>query len=134
MPGLRQRLPAVLVPLLLLGGLAGCSKADAVLQPKASVQGATIGDVDAGRKAIEKVGCGACHAIPGIAGAVGMVGPSLDHIASHEYLAGMLHNTPDGMITWLRHPQRIVPGNAMPDMGLSAADARNIAAYLFTLK
>jgi cytochrome c2 len=46
----------------------------------------------------------------------------------------MLHNTPESMITWLRFPQRIVPGNAMPDMGLSETEARNIAAYLETLK
>lgn len=134
MPGLKRSVPALLALLLLSGGLAGCSKANADLQSKPGAQSATIGDAEAGRQAIEKVGCGACHTIPGVAGAVGMVGPSLDHIASHEYLAGMLHNTPDGMVTWLRYPQRIVPGNAMPDMGLSADEARNIAAYLYTLK
>jgi cytochrome c2 len=31
-------------------------------------------------------------------------------------------------------PQRIVPGNAMPDMGLNERQARDIAAYLYTLQ
>jgi cytochrome c2 len=125
---------AVLAGLLVIGTLAACSKPDADLQPTATTQGGAIGNVEAGRAAIERVGCGSCHVIPGIEGADGMVGPSLDRIGSHEYLAGMLHNTPDSMIVWLRYPQRIVPGNAMPDMGVSAEDARNIAAYLYTLK
>jgi cytochrome c1 len=38
------------------------------------------------------------------------------------------------MVAWLRNPQRIVPGNVMPDMGLSEADAREIAAYLQVLR
>lgn len=50
------------------------------------------------------------------------------------YIAGMLRNTPENMVTWLRNPQAIVPGNVMPDMGLSARDARDVAAYLFTLQ
>jgi cytochrome c1 len=37
------------------------------------------------------------------------------------------------MVTWLRDPQEIVPGNAMPDMGLSEEQARDITAYLYTL-
>jgi cytochrome c2 len=95
---------------------------------------AAIGNADHGRGLITRVGCGACHVIPGIIGADGMVGPPLDHIASRSFLAGMLHNTPENMVTWLRHPQQIVPGNAMPDLGLSEADGGDIAAYLETLK
>ena len=37
------------------------------------------------------------------------------------------------MIAWLRYPQAIVPGNAMPDMGLDEEQARDIAGYLYTL-
>jgi cytochrome c2 len=131
MPALRRFVPAALAALLAAGALAACQ---ADTDPAAGTPGAAIGDVAAGKAAIARVGCGACHVIPGIAGAVGMVGPPLDHIASRQYLAGMLHNTPASMVIWLRHPQRVVPGNAMPDMGLSAADARNIAAYLATLE
>jgi cytochrome c2 len=133
MPALKRLMPVALAALLAAGTLAACnSSADPA--PAALTPGAAIGDVQAGKAAIAQVGCGSCHIIPGIAGAVGMVGPPLDHIASRQYLAGMLHNTPESMITWLRDPQRVIPGNAMPDMDLSAIDARNIAAYLATLK
>lgn len=50
------------------------------------------------------------------------------------FIAGLLRNTPANMVTWLLDPQEIVPGNAMPDMGLSEEQARDITAYLYTLE
>ncbi len=35
---------------------------------------------------------------------------------------------------WLENPQAYVPGNVMPNMGLSQKDAKAIAAYLQTLR
>jgi cytochrome c2 len=55
-------------------------------------------------------------------------------MASRQYIAGLLRNTPENMVHWLRFPQKVVPGNAMPNLGISDRDARNIAAYLATLK
>ncbi len=49
-------------------------------------------------------------------------------------IAGLLQNTPANMVTWLRAPQDIVPGNAMPDLGLPEEQARDITAYLYTLE
>jgi cytochrome c2 len=92
------------------------------------------GDATAGAALIRKLGCGSCHDIPGIVDAHGMVGPPLGHIARRQFIAGVLRNTPDNMTTWLRFPQRIVPGNAMPDLAISDHDARQITAYLATLK
>ena len=46
-------------------------------------------------------------------------------------IAGVLPNTPENLVHWLRSPQAVVPGNAMPDVGLSDAQARDIAAYLY---
>lgn len=83
---------------------------------------------------IERNGCGSCHIIPGVDGAEGLVGPPLIKIGRRVYIAGVLRNKPDNLITWLRSPQKVVPGNAMPDMGLSEQDARDIAAYLYTLQ
>jgi cytochrome c1 len=74
------------------------------------------------------------HAIPGIADAHGDVGPTLTRIARRVYIAGLLRNSPDNMEQWLMHPQQIVPGNAMPDMQISESDARDITAFLMTLK
>jgi cytochrome c1 len=84
-------------------------------------------------QAIVAYGCGTCHTIPGIAGANGTVGPKLDRIGIQSFLAGELPNTPDNLIRWIQHPQEVKAGVDMPDMGVSAADARNIAAYLYSL-
>jgi cytochrome c len=92
------------------------------------------GDAELGRTAIGVYGCGSCHTIPGVPGADALVGPPLTLFAYRKYIAGMLPNTPDNLVTWIRTPQAVVPGNAMPNMGVSERDARNIAAYLSTLK
>lgn len=93
-----------------------------------------FGDPEAGAALIGRTGCGACHIIPGIRQAHGLVGPPLDHMARRVYLAGVLRNTPQNMVRWLETPQRYAPGSAMPDMGLDEQEARDIAAYLYTLK
>ncbi len=91
------------------------------------------GNPQRGATLIKQFGCGSCHAVPGVSGADGKVGPPLGGIADRIYVAGMLRNTPDNMARWLMHPQQIVPGNAMPDMGVSTQQARDMAAYLATL-
>ena len=92
-----------------------------------------VGDAERGALYIEQIGCGSCHIIPGIDGARGLVGPPLDHIGKRIFIAGLLRNTPANMVTWLRDPQEIVPGNAMPDMDLNEEQARDITAYLYML-
>lgn len=83
---------------------------------------------------IEGFGCGSCHEIPGVNGADGVVGPPLQRIGRRIYIAGVLRNTPDNMMFWLMNPQLVVPGNAMPQMGITRDQARDIAAYLYTLQ
>jgi cytochrome c2 len=116
-------LTLLLLPLLLLG----CGKESGASQAFAG------GDAKSGAALIGRFGCGACHVIPGIEGAEGLVGPPLNQMAQRVYVAGVLRNTPDNLITWLRHPQAVVPGNAMPDMGIDQKQASDIAAYLYTL-
>jgi cytochrome c2 len=94
----------------------------------------TGGDVERGRVAIRQYACPTCHVIPGITGANALVGPPLDGIASRSYLGGVLLNTPDRMIDWLQNPQQFAPLSAMPDLGVTERDARDIAAYLYTLR
>jgi cytochrome c len=94
----------------------------------------TGGDPRRGVQAIGRYGCGACHDIPGIRNARGNVGPPLARIASRTYLAGRVTNTPADMIRWIQHPQQIERGTAMPEMNVSDQDARDIAAYLYTLR
>jgi cytochrome c2 len=38
------------------------------------------------------------------------------------------------MEEWIRHPRNISPHTAMPDTGVTVTDARDIAAYLYTLR
>ncbi len=87
--------------------------------------------IESGRRLIVSYGCGSCHSIPGVAGANGKAGPPLDHFYKQMYIAGRLSNTPENLIRWIRNPQQVIPGNAMPNMGVSEEDARDIAAYLY---
>ncbi len=92
----------------------------------------TGGNPDAGAAAIERYGCGACHTIPGIRGANATVGPPLHDYARRVYIAGVLPNTPEDLVRWIRHPSKVDPRTAMPDLGVTAEEAQNIAAYLYT--
>ncbi len=90
-------------------------------------------DVDRGRLALAQYACQACHTIPGITSSSPNVGPPLKGLASRSLIAGKLANTPDNLVQWVRHPKAVKPLTAMPDMGVSEADARDMVAYLITL-
>jgi cytochrome c1 len=64
----------------------------------------------------------------------GLVGPPLDHFDRRTFIAGVLPNDLESLTLWIMNPQRVLPGNAMPDMDVSARDARDIAAYLYKLR
>lgn len=91
------------------------------------------GDPDAGHRAAQNYLCATCHVIPGIVGANRHVGPPLTGMGKRLYIAGVIPNTPDNMVRWLQDPQQVDPLSAMPALGLSDRDARDIAAYLATL-
>jgi cytochrome c1 len=90
--------------------------------------------VDRGKAAIERYGCASCHTIPGIAGAEGLVGPSLARVASRTYIAGVLVNTPDNIEQWIADPPRVDSKTAMPNLRLSEQDVKDIRSFLLTLK
>jgi cytochrome c1 len=92
------------------------------------------GDARRAPALIRQLGCGACHLIPGVSNANGNVGPPLTRFGDRTYIAGMLGNSPSNLVRWIRDPQGVVPGNAMPNMEISDAQARDIAAYLYTLR
>ncbi len=79
-------------------------------------------------------GCTACHTIPGIRFPRGVVGPPLGGMAQRAFIAGQLPNTPDNMMKWIQDPQGAAPGTLMPNMHVTDRDARDIAAYLYTLR
>jgi putative membrane protein len=129
-----RRLPAaakVVTPLLLLAvGLAGCERSGALSAAEAARL--TGGDAHRGAAAIRRFGCGACHVVPGIRGAQGQVGPPLGGVGGRAYIAGVLTNTPDHMVRWIVNPRAVDSLTAMPNVGVTDGEARDIAAYLYT--
>jgi cytochrome c len=89
-------------------------------------------DADRGRDAIVAYGCGSCHEIQGLRSARGRVGPRLAGFVDQTFIAGRLPNTPENLVLWIRHPQHVDPHNAMPDLGVSEQEARDIAAFLYS--
>jgi sulfur-oxidizing protein SoxX len=90
-------------------------------------------DPKRGLELIEHVGCGACHVIPGLAWPQGAVGGSLEGFAERPLIAGRLPNQPATLVAWLRDPPSLSPETAMPPTPLSEAQARDVAAYLYSL-
>jgi cytochrome c2 len=119
---------AILIGLLMT---VSCSRENEMVEQARALTG---GEPSRGIAAIGRYGCGSCHEIPGIRRATGTVGPPLAGVARRTYLAGHVSNTPQDMVRWIQHPQQLEHGTAMPEMHVSDADARDIAAYLYTLR
>jgi cytochrome c len=117
--------------LIVCVGLAACSERRSIRDTAITLTG---GDPDRGKSAIGRYGCGGCHNIPGVNGATATVGPPLDNIATRSILGGHLQNTPDNMMRWIQKPQAVDPKNVMPDMNVTDQDARDITAFLYTLR
>jgi mono/diheme cytochrome c family protein len=115
-------------------GARGASASAPIAKETAPGRVPAAGEPDRGRIALEQYACATCHVIPGVVGANAPVGPPLASIGTRGLIAGMLPNNADNMVRWLRAPQATHPGSAMPDLGVTERDARDIAAYLYTLK
>jgi putative membrane protein len=121
------RLGAIVATFLSVATLAACNAASR------TANAMTGGEATRGPDAIRRYGCATCHTIPGVPGAVGSIGPPLAQVARRSYVAGS-PNAPEHLVAWLQHPRRVRPGTPMPEMGVTERDARDIAAYLYTLK
>lgn len=119
------------IPVALATAIAPVAACGADEPPPVDVQ--VAGDADAGRAAIGDLGCSSCHTIPGVRGADAHVGPPLTDWAQRSYIAGALENTPGNLQRWILDPQEIEPGTAMPDVGATEDQARDVVAYLFGL-
>lgn len=109
-------------------------RAAAAPAPQRRPEPARPADARRGKVAIQQYACPICHEIPGIVGANKPVGPPLDGWSRRGVIAGILPNNPANLERWLREPQAISPESAMPDLGVTERDARDIAAYLSTLR
>jgi cytochrome c len=116
--------------LLVVLGSAACGNGDETPTPVV-VAG---GDPERGREALIRYECNTCHRIPGVETENGRTAPALTVWANRAFVAGIMPNTPENVMDFIQDPQRYRPGTAMPDLGVTDDDARDIAAYLFTLR
>lgn len=113
---------------LALAVLAAC-------EPEREVaHGVPGGDPERGEALFRAYGCETCHMAPGVRAWRGLAGPPLDGWARRDFIAGAAPNTPGNLVAWIMDPDVLEPGTAMPDLDVSEAEARDIAAYLFTLR
>ena len=135
----RIRRPAAVLLLGIIGAvlLGGCAAVATALpglsaaEVRSPIAGASVAR---GRALMTDYGCHTCHTIPGVPNARALVGPPLNGWADRIYIAGSLVNSPDNLTAWLRDPQAIEPGTVMPNMGVSEEEARDMAAFLYTLR
>jgi cytochrome c2 len=92
----------------------------------------TGGDIARAPELIRRYGCAGCHTIPGIPGGDGKVGGPLKDIRQRVYVGGVVTNAPDNLVRWIVSPQTFSPRTAMPATGISEAEARDVAAYLYS--
>ncbi|MFL5541853.1 MAG: c-type cytochrome [Longimicrobiaceae bacterium] len=130
---MRARFPVFAATVFMACAVAGgCGRSDTRPDRK-RVAG---GSASRGLAVLEQgtYGCGGCHAIPGVRGAIGVAGPPLGGMARRGFIAGQLPNTPGNLVAFLQDPPVFVPGTGMPDVRMGTADARDVAAYLYTLE
>lgn len=87
-----------------------------------------------GRATIARAGCAACHSVPGIRWPQGKVGPALDGFAARNLISGRLPNRPDVLAAYVADAPAVLPGTTMPAMPINEREARDVAAYLYTLE
>jgi cytochrome c len=125
-----------LIVLLLLAGAIGLAIGHHFRNREAAAHANALtgGDAARGAALARSAGCVACHLMPHVTGPDSRAGPPLAHFAVRRYVAGAAENTPDNVIHFLREPRSVAPKSAMPNLHLFDRDARDLAAYLYTLR
>ena len=116
------------ISLVVLASLSACGTDGAEQHPMPA------GSPEAGLEAIRATGCAACHVVPGVEWPMGRTGPSLEGFAARPLIAGSLSNDPDTLTAFVRNAPALSPDSAMPPMPLTESQARDVAAYLYTLQ
>jgi cytochrome c len=124
----RRRAACLLAATLAVLALEGCD-------PRAASSGdGSAGDPERGRRLIEQYQCGRCHVVPGVAAARGRLAVPLASMGLRSYIAGRVPNRPETLTQWIVDPPSLVPGTAMPRLGVSPEEAHHMAAYLGSLR
>ena len=118
--------------------LAACAKqqepvAQTASTPAPAATPAPDGDIARGREVMSTYACVGCHIVPG-SEMGGNLGPSLEGWAAKPMIIGKFPNKPDNVMQWLQNPQSMDPETTMPGIGPNPLDARDMTAFLFTLK
>ena len=86
-----------------------------------------------GRETAERLGCGACHVLPGVAWPQGRTGSDLHGFADRAMIAGRVPNRPEYLTRFVRDAPALAPGIAMPAIRMTDADAQALTAWLQSL-
>ena len=131
---IRRVRTACIVPALLAAmAVSGCD-ASSALTGDTEGRIAIVGDPERGLRVLGQYQCGSCHSIPGVPASRGVNGPTLDAFGKRSYIAGRVPNSAAALTRWIVAPKELVPDTTMPSMGVSPNDARDMAAYLGTLR
>lgn len=114
----------------LLGCALLASACDTRDMPAPPASATPPGNAERGQRLLAQFQCGACHQIPDVPAARSHMGPSLANMGKQSYIAGQFPNQPETLVRWIVDPQAMQPGTLMPAMGVSADQARDMAAYL----
>lgn len=90
--------------------------------------------IERGKAAAERLGCGACHDMPGVDWPKGRTGPSLAGFGDRALIAGSLPNRTALLAKFIRDAPALVPESGMPTVPMHDGEARDIAAWLSSLR
>jgi cytochrome c1 len=66
--------------------------------------------------------------------ATGAIGPNLTNMVLRPTLAGdQIQTTPENLARWIVNPVAMKPDTKMPALGVSDQEARDLAAFLYSL-
>jgi len=133
MPLSRSKIAVVAAVLALIAGAVALydNRRSLLHEQRQRAEVMTGGNAARGKVAFTEKGCGGCHTLKGVTQAAGLVGPPLDGVAQRAIIAGKLENNADNLARWIRVPQQIDPGNAMPSLPMTEQQSRDIAAFLY---
>jgi cytochrome c oxidase subunit II len=85
----------------------------------------------AGEKLFMAKGCMGCHSLQAVNAPKGLIGPNLANVGARSHIAaGWLANTDENLERWIREPQAVKKGVLMPNLGVTAEEAKALRAYL----
>lgn len=127
-----QKIVIACVPLVLAATLLAAFSGCDFRAPKKLISPDQQGQPERGKMLVFAYGCVACHQVSGSSGYPSNIGPPLIQWSRQKYIAGELPNQPEMLVRWIVNPDEVEPETAMPNLGVTETDARDIAAYLYS--